>query len=172
MKTTKVLLTAITVLAVSTLAASSSFAAGRKMKSEDKGKLGPAGCGLGYAVLGGKDLQILAATLNGTSANQTFGITTGTLDCDEGGRDTAVLTYIQNNKVALEKDIARGQGQTIGALAQITGCANEGELSTALKGHYSEIFPTAEPAAAEITDSIKHVIHNNTDLMATCAPWS
>ena len=41
-----------------------------------------AGCGLGYVLFGHGDnskiMQILAATTNGTSGNQTFGMTTGT----------------------------------------------------------------------------------------------
>lgn len=146
------------------LTASTGFAAG-------KGKIGPAGCGLGHIILGGKDMPLIAATLNGTGG-QTFGITTGTSECNQGGRDMAILNYIQNNKIALEKDIARGQGESIVALAQITGCANESQLSSALKGHYSEIFPTAERAAAQITDSIKSVINASPELTATCAPLS
>jgi len=43
------------------------------------------GCGLGSVIFKGQDallFQILAVTTNGTSGNQTFGITTGTLNCD------------------------------------------------------------------------------------------
>src|SRR5688572_24022634 len=40
-----------------------------------------AGCGLGYVLFGHNDntpiMQVLAATTNGTSGNQTFGMTTG-----------------------------------------------------------------------------------------------
>lgn len=159
----------VLLVVLTVLAATNSFAAAKR--GGDKGKIGPAGCGLGYMVLGGKDMPIVAATLNGTGV-QTFGITTGTSDCDQGGRDMAILNYIQNNKIALEKDIARGQGESIVALAQVTGCANESQLSSALKGHYSEIFPAAELPAVQITDSIKHVIHNNPALASTCAPLS
>lgn len=139
--------------------------------AQSKGKLGPAGCGLGYMIFGGKEMQILAATTNGTSGNQTFGITTGTLDCATGS-DMAMLNYIQNNKVALEKDIARGNGDTVGALAQMTGCADAAQFGSALKGHYQDIFPAADRSAADITMSIKKVIGTNPDLKTTCAPLS
>ncbi|HMX95743.1 MAG TPA: DUF3015 family protein, partial [Elusimicrobiota bacterium] len=47
------------------------------------------GCGLGYVLFGNNDntpvMQILAATTNGTSANQTFGMTSGTSGCTEDG---------------------------------------------------------------------------------------
>lgn len=130
--------------------------------------IGPAGCGLGHLVFGGKDMQILAATTNGSFYNQIFGITTGSLECDAGGRETAMLTYIQNNKLAIEKDIARGQGDSLGALAQISGCEDSAQLNEALRSNYSQIFPTAEPAAAQVTDSIKKVIRENPTLKTTC----
>jgi len=50
------------------------------------------GCGLGYMVFKGKDgllSQTCAATTNGTFGNQTFGISTGTLECDRPSNFTA-----------------------------------------------------------------------------------
>ena len=46
------------------------------------------GCGLGSVILGeaaadSTALQVLVTTTNGTFANQTFGITSGTLDCKQ-----------------------------------------------------------------------------------------
>ena len=160
MKMTNILMAIFTVVA-----ASSAFA-------QSKGKIGPAGCGLGYMVFGGKEMQILAATTNGISGNQTFGITTGTLDCGTGAKDMAMLNYIQNNKQSLEKDIARGSGESLGGLAQITGCTDEAGLGSALKGEYQSIFPTAEPSAADITVSIKNVIGTSPALKSTCSPLS
>ena len=46
------------------------------------------GCGLGSMLWAGQSgvvPKILAATTNGTSGNQTFGITTGTLGCQADG---------------------------------------------------------------------------------------
>ena len=57
-----------------TLASSSAFAG-----------YGAAGCGLGSFVFGDNNswwAQTLGATTNGTSGSQTFGITTGTSNCD------------------------------------------------------------------------------------------
>ena len=56
------------------------------------------GCGLGsmlFAGQQGKGVKILGATTNGTSGNQTFGITFGTLGCDGTG------TVTSSEKIAL-----------------------------------------------------------------------
>ena len=50
------------------------------------------GCGLGTQLWAGNEglaPKVLAATTNGTSGNQTFGITTGTLGCSQEGVITA-----------------------------------------------------------------------------------
>ena len=46
---------------------------------------GPAGCGLGSIVMGSKPgfMQVFAASTNGCSGSQTFGITTGTSNCKD-----------------------------------------------------------------------------------------
>ena len=48
---------------------------------------GPAGCGLGSMIFEPDSgfTQVFAATTNGTSGNQTFGITSGTSNCASGG---------------------------------------------------------------------------------------
>ena len=46
------------------------------------------GCGLGTMLFDGQQgiaPQVLAVTTNGTSGNQTFGITSGTLGCTQDG---------------------------------------------------------------------------------------
>ena len=50
------------------------------------------GCGLGSMVFAGQEgkvFKVLGATTNGTSGNQTFGITFGTLGCDGTGTVTS-----------------------------------------------------------------------------------
>jgi len=50
------------------------------------------GCGLGTQLWAGKEglvFKVLGATTNGTLGNQTFGITSGTLGCHQGGVVTA-----------------------------------------------------------------------------------
>ena len=54
---------------------------------------GDAGCGLGSMIItkNTKVMQVLAATTNGTSGSQTFGITFGTSNCSANG-------LVQNDK--------------------------------------------------------------------------
>lgn len=104
---------------------------------------GAAGCGLGSVVFEGshgKGAQILAATTNGTSGNQTFGITTGTLNCDTGRLKISKTTFIEANKFALANDIARGQGESLAALSSLYGCSNSANVASEMKANYASIF--------------------------------
>ncbi|MES2964144.1 MAG: DUF3015 family protein [Bdellovibrionota bacterium] len=126
--------------------------------------IGPAGCGLGNVVFG-KDNQVLAATTNGTSANQTFGITSGTLNCGPGGM-AGMNMFIENNQVALENDAARGQGETVATLASMMGCQDVNAFGSTLKSNYSEIFTSKD--AKVIGHSIRETVKKDERLARTC----
>lgn len=108
---------------------------------------GSAGCGLGSIVLGDKPgfMQVFAATTNGTSGSQTFGITSGTSNCGSAGKSSE--QFIEANKISLGNDIARGQGETVDSLATIMNVSNKTEFAAALKTQYSEIFKTSDAKA-------------------------
>jgi hypothetical protein len=99
---------------------------------------GTAGCGLGSVVFGPKPglIQIVAVTLNGTSGNQTFGITTGTLNCDIPENGGQAAAFIEVNKEVVRKEAARGQGDSIRALAEIMDCGGEEKLGAEFRGNY------------------------------------
>ena len=84
---------------------------------------GPAGCGLGSILFAGKSgliMNVLAATFNATSANQTFGMSTGTLGCEDAKTaQVAAVPFIRGNSVALANDIAQGGGETLTAYLNI-----------------------------------------------------
>ena len=76
-------------------------------------KYGPAGCGLGSLIFDADSgwTQIFAATTNGTSGNQTFGITSGTSNCDTGPTKQSAKNFVTANRVALEACVeARNKG--------------------------------------------------------------
>ncbi len=85
-----------------------------------------AGCGLGSAVVFPDANEwhehVLAATTNGTSGNQTFGMTSGTLGC-EGANGPLKLAqaFMEDNMDQLALDAAKGQGETLAALAEVIG---------------------------------------------------
>ncbi len=86
---------------------------------------GPAGCGLGSMLFAGKEglvFNVLAATFNGSSGNQTFAMSTGTLGCEDAQQaKVSGPVFIQNNREKLANDIARGQGETLQAYLKLIG---------------------------------------------------
>jgi len=134
------------------LMASSAFAA----------KYGSAGCGLGSMVFEGDQTwwkQVLSATTNGTSGSQTFGISTGTSNCDSPAplKMSQVEAYVEANKVALANDVAKGNGETITNLSKVYGCDNTANFGKALKSNYKSIFSNANASSTEITNSLNTV---------------
>lgn len=125
---------------------------------------GLAGCGLGSVIFGPKPgfVQVLAATTNGTSGNQTFGISSGTSNCEPGRTASAsAVNFIEANKIALANDIARGQGETLSNLSSLYGCADSKNIGQVLKENYQVIFPSHQVRPVEIENSIKSVLSEN-----------
>lgn len=102
---------------------------------------GMAGCGLGSIVFGQEKgmVQIFAATTN-SYGGQTFAISSGTSNCGESGRNQATHEFIKVNKSNLEKDVVRGQGETLASLGQMLECTNS-NFPQAVKSNYSREFP-------------------------------
>lgn len=123
-------------------------------------KIGPAGCGLGNLAFG-KDNQILAATTNGTSGNQTFGITSGTSNCVDSKGMAKLDAYVEANQVALANDVARGNGETVAGLSKILGCTNGHSVNSTLQQNYEMIFPTQDRSASEVSKNIREVLKSN-----------
>ena len=103
---------------------------------------GMAGCGLGSVIFGQKPgmIQVFAGTTNGIYGNQTFGISSGTSNCGESSKAAATHEFIKVNKMALEKEVVRGQGETLVSLGQMLECKSESFPST-MKKTYSQDFP-------------------------------
>ncbi|OFZ48366.1 MAG: hypothetical protein A2381_04185 [Bdellovibrionales bacterium RIFOXYB1_FULL_37_110] len=103
---------------------------------------GPAGCGLGAVLFKDKKgivFQILAATFNGSSGNQTFAMSTGTLGCEDAQTaKVTAISFIDNNLVALSNDISKGEGQTLNAYLTLIN-ATLADKNT-LKANYGRIF--------------------------------
>ena len=122
------------------------------------GAIGPAGCGLGNMLMG-KDSQILAATVNGTGV-QTFGITSGTSNCDKGNRTAQLDLFIEVNKHTLATDAARGEGETVASLSKLLGC-DEAQVGSTLKSNFETVFPSQNLETQEVSASIKKVLRSN-----------
>jgi len=142
-------------------------AAAHRATSDNQG-YGTAGCGLGSLAFHAQPgmIQVVAATLNGTGM-QTFGISTGTSNCDipEPGQQAAV--FIEVNREILAKDASRGQGETIEGLASILGCDDAATLGQALQTNFDNVFKK-ENDSYGATRAILSAIKSNPNLNSTC----
>lgn len=120
---------------------------------------GDAGCGLGAMVLGPQKgwTQVFGATLNGTSGNQTFGITSGTSNCTDGGAvamDKQVPHFVEVNRFALAKEAARGGGETVSGLAGLLGCESQ-SFGKNLQKNYDRLFVETNMEASKIEQGVR-----------------
>ena len=132
-----------------------------------------AGCGLGYVLFGSKDnsqvMQILAATTNGTSGNQTFGITSGTLGCTENGHvalNKQAEVYTEVNLRQLYHDIALGNGETLSGFSRIIGVkdAQRDSFNRLMKGNFSAL--TASSSSLDFLARIDQIVASHPELLS------
>lgn len=145
--------TCLTVIAIAM--ASTSFAA----------SYGAAGCGLGSMVFQDQPgvMQILAATTNGTSGNQTFGITSGTSNCGSPlfASNNQINNFVAQNMDTLARDIAQGQGSTLTAFAELLQipAAEQGEFAKKLQASFDQVFTSDQVVMADVIDNTVNVIN-------------
>ncbi len=130
------------------------------------------GCGLGSMVWEGQSgvaPQVLAVTTNGTSGNQTFGITSGTLGCTQDGvvRSSAQLSmYTGSNMDAIARDMSIGQGESLEVLAELMGVEAEDRPAfyAALQQNYEGIFSTSDVTAEQVISGIDATLRDDAQL--------
>ena len=130
------------------------------------------GCGWGSALFNGQKgvaPQVLAATTNGTSGNQTFGITFGTSGCTQDGVVSSswkISMFIDGTRVALARDAAAGQGENLDALAVVMGVKadDRAAFAAAIKANFSTVFANENVAA-----NLKEVLASNDRLSGYAA---
>lgn len=130
------------------------------------------GCGLGSMVWDGQSgiaPQVLAVTTNGTSANQTFGITFGTLGCTQDGvvQSSAKLgMYTGSNMDLIARDMAVGSGESLHVLADLMDveAADRPAFFQALQQNYASIFPTADASAEDVLAGINETLRSDQQL--------
>ena len=130
-------------------------------------KYGMAGCGLGSMLFGNEPgiIQVLAATTNGTSGNQTFGITTGTSNCeDTGGGSASAKAFVETNRDAFAKDVARGTGETISSLTTLAGCQDAAAVGATLQQSFTTIFPEASIEDTQVSDAVVDTLKSHPEL--------
>jgi len=121
------------------------------------------GCGLGSIAWEGQSdglmTQTMAATTNGTFGNQTFGISSGTSNCEQFKTWTyneKVDTFVADNMDNLARDIARGQGEYVNTLALLMDIpkAKKDAFRSELQAHFSDIYTSDQVTYSEVVQNI------------------
>lgn len=134
-------------------------------------------CGWGSKVFEGQRgvvPQVLAATTNGTSGNQTFGITSGTSGCTQDGLVSSnwkIALFIDGNKEKLARDMSVGQGETLEALANLIGIRDEDKATffRLTKDHFGTIFAADVVSAEQVLAGLKQALASDAQLSSYSA---
>lgn len=130
---------------------------------------GIAGCGLGSIIFGTKPgkIQIVSATSNHVGGNQTFGMSSGTSNCDipEMGQQAAV--YIEVNKEIVKKDAARGNGDTLAGLSDLLKCHDQDLFDQRVHENFEKIFSEGQSSYGSVREILK-TIKGDQALAASC----
>jgi hypothetical protein len=123
-------------------------------------------CGWGAKLFDGQSgipQQVLAVTTNGTSGNQTFGISSGTSGCTQNGvvrSSWKTSMFIDGNKEKLAQDMSRGSGEALQSLAQLIGVkdADKAAFYRATKENFARIFTSDQATAEQVATGLKQVL--------------
>jgi len=124
------------------------------------------GCGLGSMAWEGNDgliSQVSAATTNGTSGTQTFGITSGTSNCTEFENWTSnqkVNVFVADNMDSLAKDIAKGSGEHLNTLALLMDVPQKDRaaFNSKLQKNFARIYTSESVTPTDVVRNIEAVI--------------
>src|SRR5699024_6771744 len=133
---------------------------------------GDTGCGAGTILWDGQSgvtAEVLAVTTNGTFGNQTFGISSGTLGCSQGGVvrvSERASMFASSNMEQLAADMAAGGGESLAALADIYAIApaDRPAFYAAAQAHFGTIFSSSEVTAGQMLASLQRVMAANDQL--------
>lgn len=130
---------------------------------------GGPGCGWGNLIFEGKSglpVHFLATTVNGTSGNATFGMTSGTNGCDTSGS----LTYSGESLLAMNgvleevaQDMAVGDGEALTALSVSMGIQTEdrAHFNALMHDNFASIFPSQDVSAGQVMENITAVMQQD-----------
>ena len=129
-------------------------------------------CGLGSMLFKGQSgvaPQVLAITTNGTSGNQTFGVTTGTLGCSPNATvksNMKTAMFIENNKDQLARDMSVGNGEALASLAHLIGVKDQdmAAFNRVTKDNVARIFANDHVATKDVVGSLREVLASDATL--------
>ncbi|MDK2777413.1 MAG: DUF3015 domain-containing protein [Pseudomonadota bacterium] len=120
---------------------------------------GPAGCGVGTAIVFPDANEwhehVLAATTNGSSLN-TVSMTSNLLNCDEANGPLGLAgKFIDDNMDQLAADSATGAGETLAALAEVIGidAQDSAAFNAVMQSNFDKMF-SADATSATAYDAM------------------
>lgn len=124
------------------------------------------GCGLGSIVFKGQEglvSQTCAATFNGIYGNQTFGITTGTSNCQKAttfSSNERLNKFVEENMDNLAVDISKGDGEYLSTLAVLmdTPVEQRKELYRTLQTNFSQIYSSESVTPVDVLNNIETIL--------------
>jgi hypothetical protein len=128
------------------------------------------GCGLGSTLFDGQSgiaPNVLAATTNGISGNQTFGITTGTLGCNQNDTVSAAAdSFIKSNMERVARDMSTGNGETMDTLAALMGIqeADKETFFQVSQHNFTTIYSRDDVTSTEVLSALKAVMLSDESL--------
>lgn len=129
-------------------------------------------CGWGNMLFAGQSglpSHLIASITNGTTGNNTFGMTLGTNGCSTGG----ALTYGGKSMINLgaimdefSEDVARGDGEALTAVAVSMGIQSEDRavFKSVMQDNFDTLFPSAEVSAEDVFASMLTVMREDARL--------
>ncbi|MFZ2649479.1 MAG: DUF3015 family protein [Burkholderiaceae bacterium] len=123
-------------------------------------------CGWGSKMFDGQSgvgPQVFAATTNGTSGNQVFGISSGTSGCSQDAMvrsNWKTAMFIDGNKERLARDMSRGSGESLDSLAQLIGVteAHKAHFFRVTKDNFERIYASDMISAQDIMNGLRAVL--------------
>jgi len=117
------------------------------------------GCGLGSVIIKDNSSAVmlaLQATTNGTSMNQTFGITSGTLGCTKTKlvMNERAQEFVASNMDILAKEISVGHGESLDTLAELLEVQDTVAFSAELQANYNSIYTSQKVEMSDVLDNI------------------
>ncbi len=136
---------------------------------------GDAGCGLGSIVFANEQgaVQVVASFLNITGI-QTFGITTGTSNCNPAGLvklEKEREEFAEKNYPSLVKEMAMGKGENLDNLASLYGCSQDShaDFGSLVQENFGNIVKSDSTSSQEMLSSLKSEMSGHAVLSKSCS---
>ncbi|MBL4900125.1 MAG: DUF3015 domain-containing protein [Colwellia sp.] len=134
---------------------------------------GSQNCGWGNMLFQGQSgtpSHVLAATTNGSTGNNTFGMTFGSNGCSTkgtltyGGKELIDVSMIMDE---FSEDVARGDGEALTAVAVSLGVAEADRalFKATMHNNFDSIFPSENVTTEHVVSTMFTLMKNNKELV-------